>query len=111
MQDYLSLFSRVERRFKDEVRSVDQLSSGDQPDAWDRRLALPMESLAAVLNKDASANPEVSFKLGELALLAIELAGDAPGRRQLAQRLLGLLPEGHTDRVVSRYLAFCREVG
>ncbi|MDM0022179.1 hypothetical protein [Variovorax saccharolyticus] len=112
MQRYLSLFSSMEREFVTRHQRAMQLPDPQRSEQWRALVERPLQTLATVLTRQhkPSADPaqELSFKLGELVLLARHLPGASTRSVELARGLAAHLPPTSTDPVAARYLAHCR---
>lgn len=110
MQQYLSLFSRIQSEFRARMKALDDAPAGERDHVWESQVAGPLSTFASVLerrNGHYTIDHEVMFKLGELMLFVRTLAQAKPEAKPLLARLLDKLPANSDDIVVNEYLRFC----
>ena len=111
MQRYLTLFGRIEKEFHARASLVTGCPPAEQACAWEGSIASPLRTLAGVLSRsveDGIGLPHGrAFQLGELSLLAGNLAGPPAQAKALAHEIAQLLPLSADEPALASYLNYC----
>ena len=107
MQRYLSDFALVEATY---------LSRAEQTtaDRWKDVIETPLRTFARILERGTQPRPtDLTFQLGELALLASRLKGPPAAKQALVQAILNAMPatdSSSADQGLTAYRRFCAGV-
>lgn len=111
MQQYLSLFSRIETEFRARAQACSKASRANADRRWSHEVIHPLTTLADVIAKEdlgQGLTPDGIFKLGELALFCRRLTDRFPVPcAGLLKAMKSRLPKRHDDPAVRQYLKFC----
>jgi hypothetical protein len=112
MQRYLSLFSSLERHFMTLDQRLQARPAPERREQWNASIAHPLTTLASVLAREYEPSindvDTLSFKLGELVLLARSFQSEPALAGDLARVIAARLPASSSDPIVSCYLAYCQ---
>ena len=112
MQQYLSIYSRIESSFRARVKAWDNTSGADRTKSWESMVAGPLITFASVIQRSGgplAMSDEAIFKLGELVLFVRAMLPSTLEAGPLLSRLLEKLPASSEDLVVNEYLQHCHK--
>jgi hypothetical protein len=112
MQQYLNLFSGVEKEFSTRAALCISTPASEQDRMWAMQVEAPLLTFADVIARESSSatrDPETVFKLGELLLLARRLTHGNKKPMKLVERIERGLPARHREPLLNEYLKLCHE--